>query len=103
MWPRSRTWAKSGQPPTAVSIRSSAALPGWSGRLDKIAVVGVNGAGKSTFLKVLAGETEPTAGSVAIGASVEPVISASTPWRSSTPSKRCSRRCRTRCPWRISG
>ena len=40
-------------------------------RLSKIAVVGVNGAGKSTFLKVIAGETEPTAGSVALGANVE--------------------------------
>ena len=39
-------------------------------RGEKIAVVGVNGAGKSTFLKVLAGETEPTGGSVTIGASV---------------------------------
>ncbi|MBJ6723299.1 ABC-F family ATP-binding cassette domain-containing protein [Geomesophilobacter sediminis] len=40
-------------------------------RLSKIAVVGVNGAGKSTFLKVLAGEAEPTAGTVALGANVE--------------------------------
>ena len=40
-------------------------------RQNKIAVVGVNGAGKSTFLKVLAGQTEPTAGSAGIGANVE--------------------------------
>ncbi|GAW66775.1 glycosyl transferase family 1 [Geoanaerobacter pelophilus] len=40
-------------------------------RLSKIAVVGVNGAGKSTFLKVLAGETEPSQGSVTLGANVE--------------------------------
>ncbi len=40
-------------------------------RQAKIAVVGVNGAGKSTFLKVLAGQTAPTAGSVALGANVE--------------------------------
>jgi len=40
-------------------------------RQSKIAVVGVNGAGKSTFLKVLAGQTVPTAGSVALGANVE--------------------------------
>ncbi|WP_298440118.1 ABC-F family ATP-binding cassette domain-containing protein [Geobacter sp.] len=40
-------------------------------RLNKIAVVGVNGAGKSTFLKVLAGQTEPTAGSVSLGANME--------------------------------
>jgi len=39
-------------------------------RGEKIAVVGVNGAGKSTFLKCLAGQTEPTAGSVTIGANV---------------------------------
>ncbi|MCK7515362.1 MAG: ATP-binding cassette domain-containing protein [Desulfobacterales bacterium] len=36
-------------------------------RREKIAVVGVNGAGKSTFLKVLAGQTEPTTGSVTVG------------------------------------
>ena len=41
-------------------------------RQDKIAVVGVNGAGKSTFLKVLAGRTEPTTGSLTIGANVVP-------------------------------
>jgi ATP-binding cassette subfamily F protein 3 len=41
-------------------------------RGDKIAVVGVNGAGKSTFLKTLAGQTEPTEGKVTIGANVFP-------------------------------
>ncbi|NTU60164.1 MAG: ABC-F family ATP-binding cassette domain-containing protein, partial [Deltaproteobacteria bacterium] len=41
-------------------------------RQEKIAVVGVNGAGKSTFLKVLAGQTEPTAGTVTVGAAVSP-------------------------------
>jgi ATP-binding cassette, subfamily F, member 3 len=39
-------------------------------RGEKIAVVGVNGAGKSTFLKVLSGQTEPTTGSAIIGANV---------------------------------
>jgi len=39
-------------------------------RQEKIAVVGVNGAGKSTFLKVLAGQTEPSCGQLAIGANV---------------------------------
>lgn len=41
-------------------------------RGEKIAVVGVNGAGKSTFLKVLAGQTEPTTGNATIGANVFP-------------------------------
>ncbi len=40
-------------------------------RQEKVAVVGVNGAGKSTFLKVVAGQTEPSCGSVSIGANVE--------------------------------
>ncbi len=39
-------------------------------RGEKIALVGVNGAGKSTFLKCLAGQTEPTSGRLTIGASV---------------------------------
>jgi len=41
-------------------------------RGQKIAVVGVNGAGKSTFLKVLAGQTEASSGTVQIGANVFP-------------------------------
>ncbi|QWV98922.1 ATP-binding cassette domain-containing protein [Geomonas nitrogeniifigens] len=40
-------------------------------RMSKIAVVGVNGAGKSTFLKTVAGQTEATEGSVNLGANVE--------------------------------
>lgn len=39
-------------------------------RGEKIAVVGVNGAGKSTFLKILSGQTEATQGRATIGASV---------------------------------
>jgi ATP-binding cassette subfamily F protein 3 len=39
-------------------------------RLDKIAVVGVNGAGKSTLLKTIHGDTEPSVGSVELGANV---------------------------------
>jgi ATP-binding cassette, subfamily F, member 3 len=39
-------------------------------RGEKIAVTGVNGAGKSTFLKVLASQTEPSSGTVTIGANV---------------------------------
>ena len=39
-------------------------------RQEKIAVVGVNGAGKSTFLKVLAGQAALTTGSMNLGANV---------------------------------
>jgi len=46
-------------------------VTGMVKRLNKIAVVGVNGAGKSTFLKILASQTEATTGSMAIGANVE--------------------------------
>ncbi len=46
-------------------------VTGMVRRLNKIAVVGVNGAGKSTFLKILAGQTEETSGSMTIGANVE--------------------------------
>jgi len=45
-------------------------ISGLITRGDKIAVVGVNGAGKSTFLKVLAGQTAPTKGRSVIGANV---------------------------------
>jgi ATP-binding cassette subfamily F protein 3 len=45
-------------------------ITGLINRQNKIAVVGVNGAGKSTFLKVLADETNPTKGRAKIGASV---------------------------------
>jgi ATP-binding cassette subfamily F protein 3 len=45
-------------------------VSGLINRQNKIAVVGVNGAGKSTFLKVLAGQTDATEGSARIGASV---------------------------------
>ena len=39
-------------------------------RGDKVAVVGVNGAGKSTFLKILAGQIEHDAGEIRFGANV---------------------------------
>jgi ATP-binding cassette subfamily F protein 3 len=51
-------------------------LPVFSGvsglvqRGDKIAVVGINGAGKSTFLKVLNEQTPPSQGTVTVGANV---------------------------------
>jgi ATP-binding cassette subfamily F protein 3 len=41
------------------------------GRGDKMAVVGVNGAGKSTFLKLLAGQLEADSGEIKIGANVK--------------------------------
>jgi len=41
-------------------------------RQEKIAVVGINGAGKSTFLKVLAGQAEASSGSLQLGANVCP-------------------------------
>ncbi|MFO7570385.1 MAG: ABC-F family ATP-binding cassette domain-containing protein [Smithellaceae bacterium] len=47
-------------------------VSGMIRRQDKIAVVGVNGAGKSTFLKVLAGQADPSEGSVSLGANVYP-------------------------------
>lgn len=40
-------------------------------RLDRVAVVGVNGAGKSTFMKVVTGQTAPTSGTYKIGPSIE--------------------------------
>jgi len=39
-------------------------------RGDKVAVVGVNGAGKSTFLKILSAEIEPDSGTIRFGANV---------------------------------
>lgn len=40
-------------------------------RGDKVAVVGVNGAGKSTFLKIVAGEIEADAGDITFGSNVK--------------------------------
>jgi len=39
-------------------------------RLDKVAVVGVNGAGKSTFLKMVAGQTGASEGDLQLGAGI---------------------------------
>ncbi len=40
------------------------------GRGDKVAVVGVNGAGKSTFVKILAGQISHDSGSIRLGSNV---------------------------------
>jgi ATP-binding cassette subfamily F protein 3 len=40
-------------------------------RLDRVAVVGVNGAGKSTFMKILTGQTAPTSGTYQLGPSIK--------------------------------
>ncbi|MBN2419335.1 MAG: ABC-F family ATP-binding cassette domain-containing protein, partial [Deltaproteobacteria bacterium] len=62
----SKTWETPGREPKTVFSNMS----GLIRRQDKIAVVGVNGAGKSTFLKLMAGRTEPTKGQLSIGANV---------------------------------
>lgn len=46
-------------------------LDGMVRRLEKIAVVGVNGAGKSTFLKTLIGQTDATGGDATLGSNVK--------------------------------
>ncbi|MFH1156432.1 MAG: ABC-F family ATP-binding cassette domain-containing protein [Pseudomonadota bacterium] len=61
-----KTWAAPDREPKTVFSHIS----GLINRQDKVAVVGINGAGKSTFLKVLAGKTEATYGSLRIGANV---------------------------------
>jgi len=63
--------AKSWQTPDGLEKPVFSGISGVIRREEKIAVVGVNGAGKSTFLKVLAGQTEPTGGTVSLGANVE--------------------------------
>jgi ATP-binding cassette, subfamily F, member 3 len=63
--------AKSWQNPDGSVQPVFSGVSGVIKRLSKIAVVGVNGAGKSTFLKVIAGEAEASAGSVVLGANVE--------------------------------
>ncbi len=42
-------------------------------RGDRLAIVGPNGAGKTTLVKILLGELAPDAGSVKLGANLEPV------------------------------
>jgi ATP-binding cassette subfamily F protein 3 len=63
--------AKSWQLPGGGEHPVFSGVSGTIRRQNKIAVVGVNGAGKSTFLRTLAGRTEPTCGNVNLGANVE--------------------------------
>jgi ATP-binding cassette, subfamily F, member 3 len=63
--------AKSWTRPDGVEHPVFSGVSGMIRRGNKIAVVGVNGAGKSTFLKVLAGQTDPSSGTATIGANVE--------------------------------
>jgi ABC-type polysaccharide/polyol phosphate transport system ATPase subunit len=54
-----------------------AALNGISLRIghgERLGVIGLNGSGKSTFLKVIAGLLEPTGGKVSITGTVQPLI-----------------------------
>jgi ATP-binding cassette subfamily F protein 3 len=62
--------AKSWQLPDGVEKPVFSGVSGIIRRQNKIAVVGVNGAGKSTFLKTLAGQTEQTVGNLTLGANV---------------------------------
>ncbi|MCW7753947.1 ATP-binding cassette domain-containing protein [Desulfobotulus sp. H1] len=61
---------KSWQTPEGGEHSVFGGISGMIHRGDKVAVVGVNGAGKSTFLQVLAQRTEPSTGRVTIGANV---------------------------------
>lgn len=61
-----KVWPKHGGGETSVFQH----VHGMIRRSEKIAVVGVNGAGKSTFLKILAQQTNATTGRMAIGANV---------------------------------
>jgi len=62
-----KAWAKADGTPHPVFSGATGTVQ----RGQKIAVTGVNGAGKSTFLKVLTGQTEPTSGVCTLGASVQ--------------------------------
>lgn len=56
--------------PNGTDKRVFSGLTAMVGRKDKIAVVGVNGAGKSTFLKVISRQTDCTEGEAIVGASI---------------------------------
>jgi ATP-binding cassette subfamily F protein 3 len=61
-----KSWTNSDGSPQPVF----AGLNAMVNRQDRIAVMGVNGAGKTTFLKVLCRQTEPTEGTVIVGPSI---------------------------------
>ncbi len=57
--------------PEGKQIPVFSGLTGMVKRLDKVAVVGVNGAGKSTLLKCVLGDTDPSEGTIQLGANVK--------------------------------
>ena len=63
--------AKVWQKPDGTDHPVFSGVSGTIRRGEKIAVVGVNGAGKSTFLKIISGQTEQSAGTFNLGANVE--------------------------------
>ncbi len=63
----SKTWNSSTNVPNNVFSKLTTII----NRQDKIAVVGVNGAGKSTFLKIIAKQIDPTDGSCELGPSIK--------------------------------
>jgi ATP-binding cassette, subfamily F, member 3 len=62
--------AKSWPLPAGTLLPVFSGVTGTVVRGNKIALTGINGAGKSTFLKVVSGLTEPTGGTCTLGASV---------------------------------
>jgi lipopolysaccharide transport system ATP-binding protein len=72
--PSHRLWEKLGGGPRHAEVR---ALEGVTFRLPRgegLGVIGENGAGKSTLLKLLAGVTQPTAGSFQVGGRIAAIL-----------------------------
>ena len=67
-WPAPDGGTADGSAPAEIPVFSG--ISGTVERLNKIAVTGVNGAGKSSLLKVITGQTGASGGSVSLGASV---------------------------------